>query len=78
MTTISISIDQQLYEQASNNAKINHCSADEQIVFWAKLGRAALENPDLPISFIEQSLLSLLESHEALESFIPRSQKHEL
>jgi hypothetical protein len=75
MTTVSIPIDQQLYEQAQDKAHINHCSTSEQIEFWAKLGRAALENPDLPISFIEQSLLSLMESHDELEPFVPRSRK---
>jgi hypothetical protein len=73
--TISIPIDQQLYEQAQHKAHINHCSTAEQIEFWAKLGQAALENPDLPISFIEQSLLSLMESHDNLEAFVPRSRQ---
>jgi hypothetical protein len=73
--TISIPIDQQLYEQARHKAHTNHCSTAEQIEFWAKLGQAALENPDLPISFIEQSLLSLMESHDNLEPFVPRSRQ---
>jgi hypothetical protein len=71
--TISIPIDQQLYEQAQHKARLEHRSTAEQIEFWAKLGRAALENPDLPVSFIEQSLLSLMESHDNLEPFVPRS-----
>lgn len=74
-TTVSIPIDQQLYEQARHKADINHRSTAEQIEFWAKLGQAALENPDLPISFIEQSLLSLLEVHNPLEPFVPRSRQ---
>jgi hypothetical protein len=73
--TISIHIDQQLYEQAQHKAEIEHRSAVEQIEFWAKLGRAALENPDLPVSFIAESLLSLMESHQELEPFVPRSQQ---
>lgn len=73
--TISIHIDQQLYEQAQHKAEVEHRSAVEQIEFWAKLGRAALENPDLPVSFIAESLLSLMESHHDLEPFVPRSQQ---
>lgn len=73
--TISIPIDQQLYEQAQHKARLEHRSTAEQIEFWAKLGRAALENPDLPVSFIEQSLLSLMESHDNLEPFVPRSRQ---
>jgi hypothetical protein len=73
--TISIPIDQQLYEQAQHKARLEHRSTAEQIEFWAKLGQAALENPDLPVSFIEQSLLSLMESHDNLEPFVPRSRQ---
>jgi hypothetical protein len=71
--TISIHIDQQLYEQAQHKAELEHRSTAEQIEFWAKLGRAALENPDLPISFIAESLLSLMESPRNLSPFVPRS-----
>ncbi len=73
--TISVPIDPQLYEQARHKAQINHCSIPEQIEFWAKLGQAALDNPDLPIGFIEQSLLSLMEPHDELEPFVPRSRQ---
>lgn len=73
--TISIHIDQQLYEQAQHKAALEHRSTAEQIEFWAKLGRAALENPDLPVSFIADSLLSLMESHVELEPFVPRSRQ---
>lgn len=73
--TISIPIDQQLYKQAQHKAELEHCSADELVNFWAKLGRAALENPDLPVSFIAESLLSLMDSQRDLEPFIPRSRQ---
>jgi hypothetical protein len=71
--TISIHIDQQFYEQAQHKAELEHRSTAEQIEFWAKLGRAALENPDLPISFIAESLLSLMESPRNPNPFVPRS-----
>jgi len=73
--TISIHIEQQLYTQAQHQAELEHRSVIEQIEFWAKLGRAALENPDLPINFIAESLLSLMDSQRKLEPFIPRSQQ---
>ena len=41
--------------------------------FWAKVGRAALDNPDLPASFIAESLMSLAEPHEDATPFTPRS-----
>jgi hypothetical protein len=73
--TISIHIDQQLYEQAQHTAEVEHRSATELVNFWAKLGHAALENPDLPISFIAESLLSLTDSQRNLEPFVPRSRQ---
>lgn len=33
-----------------------------QLEFWAKVGHAALDNPDLPASFIAESLMSMAES----------------
>jgi hypothetical protein len=72
---MTISIDQQLYEQAQHKAETEHRSVAEQIEFWAKIGRAALDNPDLPVSFIAESLLSLNDKQRNLELFVPRSVK---
>ncbi len=36
------------------------------------IGRAALDNPDLPVSFISESLLALSEPQEQLTPFTPR------
>ena len=46
-----------------------------QIEFWAILGRSALDNPDLPITFISESLLMLSESERVLTKFVPRKIK---
>lgn len=73
--SISIRINQELYEQAKQDAEIEHRSISGQIEFWAKLGRAAVDNPDLPISFIAESLASMREPREQAQPFIPRSRK---
>jgi hypothetical protein len=73
--SISIRINQELYEQAKQDAEIEHRSISGQIEFWAKLGRAAIDNPDLPISFIAESLASMREPREQAQPFIPRSRK---
>jgi hypothetical protein len=73
--SISIRINQELYEQAKQDAEIEHRSISGQIEFWAKLGRAAIDNPDLPISFIAESLASMREPREQAQPFIPRSHK---
>jgi len=45
----------------------------EQLEFWAKVGRAALDNSDLPASFIAESLTSMAEPREDSTVFEPRS-----
>ena len=52
MTTLSVRIDETLVEAARVSAKAEFRSVQGQIEYWAKLGRAALDNPDLPVSFI--------------------------
>ncbi|MDR1499149.1 MAG: ParD-like family protein [Rickettsiales bacterium] len=49
-TAIKISND--LVEKARSIATIYNRSITKQIEYWAKLGRMALENPDLPIGFV--------------------------
>jgi hypothetical protein len=68
-----VRIDDSLYEQAKAEAKIEHRTIAGQIEFWAMVGRAALDNPDLPVSFVAESLASLSESREDLQPFVPRS-----
>ena len=71
--SISIRIGQDLYQQAKQDAQIEHRTIAGQIEFWASVGRAALDNPDLPVSFIAESLLSLDEPREQAQPFVPRS-----
>ena len=71
--TTSIRIDQTLYNQAKADATAEHRTIAGQIEFWAKVGRAALDNPDLPVSFIAESLASLAEPREHAAPFVPRS-----
>ncbi len=74
-TSTSIRIDQKLYEQARNEALAEHRTIAGQIEYWAKVGRAALDNPDLPVSFIAESLASMAEPREDATPFMPRSRR---
>jgi hypothetical protein len=67
-----VRIDDDLYELAKLEAKAEHRTIAGQIEFWAKVGRAAIDNPDLPVSFIVESLASLSEPRESGAPFIPR------
>ncbi|WP_336901056.1 ParD-like family protein [Rhodoferax sp.] len=74
-TSTSIRIDQALYEQAKTDAAIEHRSIAGQIEFWARVGRAALDNPDLPVTFVAESLASMAEPREQATPFVPRSRQ---
>lgn len=71
--TTSIRIDKALYDQAKADAVAEHRTIAGQVEFWAKVGRAALDNPDLPVSFIAESLASMAEPREQATTFVPRS-----
>lgn len=71
----SIRINQSLYEQAKADAAVEHRSIAGQVEFWARVGRAALDNPDLPVTFVAESLASMAEPREQAEPFVPRSRK---
>ena len=46
---VPVRIDKLFYEQAKAEAKIEHRTIGGQIQFWAMVGRAVLDNPDLPV-----------------------------
>ena len=70
--TTSIRIDHRLYEQAKAAAATENRTIAGQVEFWAKIGRAALDNPDLPVTFVAESLASLSEPREQSTPFIPK------
>ncbi|MCL1961767.1 MAG: ParD-like family protein [Desulfovibrionaceae bacterium] len=73
MTTVSVRIDETLVKQARAAASAEYRTVQGQVEFWAKVGRAALDNPDLPASFIAESLMSLAEPRGDATPFVPRS-----
>lgn len=52
MTGISVRINKDLYDSAVKEARAEYRTAPQQINFWAKIGRNALANPDLPVEAI--------------------------
>ncbi len=75
MTTLSVRIDETLVNAARVAAKAEFRTVQGQVEYWAKVGRAALDNPDLPVSFIAESLMSLAEPHDNCIPFVPRSRR---
>ena len=69
--SVSVRISDELYEAARRTAKAEFRSIPQQIEFWAKLGRAAYDNPDLPIDFIRDILMAKMEDPADTEPFVP-------
>jgi hypothetical protein len=56
---LSVNLSTELIERARIVAKAQHRSVAKQIEYWAELGQACLDNPDLPVGFV-QDLLEIL------------------
>lgn len=70
-----VRIDDSLYEQARAEAQIEHRTIAGQIEYWATVGRAALDNPDLPVSFVAEVLASMREPRDQATPFVPRTRR---
>jgi len=66
-----VRIDDQLYEEAKSVSKGECRTISGQLEFWAKVGKAALDNPDLPIEFVRDLLLAKAEDCNRLSTFEP-------
>ena len=65
--SMSIRIDDALYNMARSRSKAEMRSIPQQVAYWAKVGRAALDNPDLPIEFVRDTLVAMEEESEPFE-----------
>jgi len=54
--SVTIRIDDKLYEEAKRSAEAECRTVPLQVIYWAKIGRAALDNPDLPVEFVRDIL----------------------
>jgi hypothetical protein len=57
MSTV-IRISDHLAKEARTRSRVEHRSMTSQLEYWATIGKAAEENPDLPFSFIKETLLA--------------------
>jgi hypothetical protein len=57
----AITLSELLIEEAKPYAQAMHRSVAEQIEYWARLGKVAEENPDLPILMLQDMLVSMEE-----------------
>jgi hypothetical protein len=69
-----VRIDDQLYEQAKAHAFAERRSISGQVEFWAMVGKAALDNPDLPIDFVRDLLVARAEGPTLATKFVAQGQ----
>ena len=68
-----VRIDDALYEQAKAHASAERRTIAGQIEFWAMVGKAALDNPDLPIDFVRELMVARAEGALLATPFVPQS-----
>lgn len=61
-----IRISEDLFNDAKRYALIQKRSVAGQVEYWARLGKAASDNSDLPSAFIEKTMISLAEAKDGL------------
>ncbi|HLB41559.1 MAG TPA: ParD-like family protein [Gammaproteobacteria bacterium] len=66
---IPIRIDETIYNEAKKIARAECRSIPHQIEFWAMIGKCALDNPDLPIEFVRDLLISKYQDRSLAEPF---------
>jgi hypothetical protein len=66
---IPIRIDEEIYNDAKMVASAEFRTIPHQIEFWAKVGKCALDNPDLPIDFIKDLLVAKRQDRLLAEPF---------
>ncbi len=67
---VPIRISNDVYEAAKKVAKAECRSIPNQIEFWAKIGKCALDNPDMPVGFIYDILISKNQDRSLAEPFV--------
>jgi hypothetical protein len=70
-----VRIDDTLYAQARAQAQAERRTIAGQIEFWAMVGKAALDNPDLPIDFVRELLIARAEGPALATAFIAEGQR---
>lgn len=68
--TLAIEISETLYSAAKLAAEKDGYSVSEQVEYWAKVGKACIENPDMPVNFIIDSIESLKTKDNETEPLI--------
>ncbi|BBP42276.1 TA system antitoxin ParD family protein [Thiosulfativibrio zosterae] len=63
----TVRINDRFYQEAKSQAKAELRSIPNQIEYWARIGKTALENPDMSIETIQKLILARHENSEPFE-----------
>ncbi|MBS0055158.1 hypothetical protein [Yersinia sp. Marseille-Q3913] len=75
---ISIRLDEDFVTDVKIHAEASSRSVPKQIEHWAKIGRIAEDNPDLPYSFILETLLAKSEiENMKVSRYVRRTKRSE-
>ena len=66
----AIRINDDIYLAAQRVAGAERRSIPQQIEFWALVGKTALENPDLPVDFVRELLITKHTDRALAEPFL--------
>ena len=55
---VALKLSDELVEDAKPYASAEHRSVPKQIEYWARIGKAVLENPEMPLRLIQDTILS--------------------
>jgi mRNA interferase RelE/StbE len=64
----AVRISGELIDEAKRFGRIDHRSLAGQIEHWARMGKCAEENPDLPYSLIKEILIGLDELENGVKT----------
>lgn len=65
-----VRIEDSLYDQAKAVAGAEFRTIAGQIEFWARVGKTALDNPDLPVDFVRELLVARAEPRDTMTEFV--------
>ncbi len=60
---VALKLSDELIDLAKPHAAAEHRSIPKQIEYWARLGKAVEDNPELPFQFIKDTLLAAAEAN---------------
>ena len=64
--SVALKLSDELIDLAKPHAAAKHRSIPKQIEYWAQIGKAAEDNPDLPVGFIIDILVGIEEDKAGL------------